>query len=248
MKSRPRSGFTLLELLVVLLIVVLLIGILVPAVLRAREAARRTQSKNNLKQLGLALQNYHDTFRMFPPGGVFNAEGKAFHGWTTFIMPYIDASPWYNRVNFQIPWDDPRQTGDFRGSIRIFLRPGVSPEVSQDSYALMHYAANQYVMHRNSSTDHLKLTSGISQTVAVGEACGNYVPFGSPYNWRDVSLGLNSSPEGFGCDNRSTTLLLMCDGEVREFGRETSVAEMLALRGVGSKRVDPSDIAKPSGR
>lgn len=248
MKSRPRTGFTLLELLVVLFVLVLLIGILVPAVQRAREAARRTQSKNNLMHLGLALQNYHDTFRMFPPGGVFNNDGKAFHGWVTSIMPFIDASPWYNRVNFQIPWDDPRQTGDFRGTIPIFLSPGVSPKISPDGFALVHYAANQYVMHRNSSTDPLKLTSGTSQTVAVGEACGNFVPFGYPYNWRDVLLGLNSSPDGFGCDNRSTTLLLMCDGEVREFGRETSVAKMLAVRGVGPKRVDEADVAKPIGR
>ena len=98
MKSRSAShGFTLIELLVVIAIIAVLIALLLPAVQQAREAARRTQCKNNLKQIGLALHNYHDVHRGFPPGQVING-----HGPTTwvFLLPFADQGPLYNNLTF----------------------------------------------------------------------------------------------------------------------------------------------------
>lgn len=91
----PRRGFTLIELLVVIAIIAILIALLLPAVQQAREAARRTQCKNNLKQYGLALHNYHDTFSVFPMGS-----SQAEWCFETFILPYLDQAPLYNLINF----------------------------------------------------------------------------------------------------------------------------------------------------
>lgn len=87
------AGFTLIELLVVIAIIAVLIALLLPAVQQAREAARRTQCKNNLKQLGLALHNFHDTFRHFPVGE-YNDDHNSW-GWTIFLLPYFDQAPLY---------------------------------------------------------------------------------------------------------------------------------------------------------
>ncbi len=100
-------GFTLIELLVVIAIIAILIALLLPAVQQAREAARRTQCKNNLKQLGLAMHNYHDTANTFPPGVIdpgascdLAAAGSAgrFWGGHTFLLPMIEQAPLYNLI------------------------------------------------------------------------------------------------------------------------------------------------------
>jgi len=111
MTTRGRSrGFTLIELLVVIAIIAILIALLLPAVQQAREAARRTQCRNNMKQLGLAFHNYHDNFKMFPADGLWtylptdttNRAPRNF-SWVAAILPFIDQAPLYNRINFSAP-------------------------------------------------------------------------------------------------------------------------------------------------
>jgi prepilin-type N-terminal cleavage/methylation domain-containing protein/prepilin-type processing-associated H-X9-DG protein len=108
-----RTGFTLVELLVVIAIIGILIALLLPAVQAAREAARRSQCSNNLKQVVLALHNYHDTHKVFPPQVVWGP-GKApytlpyHHTWLVMILPFIEQQPLYDSTNLVLPvWGQP---------------------------------------------------------------------------------------------------------------------------------------------
>ncbi|QDV23022.1 DUF1559 domain-containing protein [Aureliella helgolandensis] len=107
-----RSAFTLVELLVVIAIIGILVGLLLPAVQAAREAARRMQCSNNVKQLGLAFHNYHDTFKIFPingayrsiPGGGGGGPAIANTGksWLQMILPQIEQAPLFNQIDFRV--------------------------------------------------------------------------------------------------------------------------------------------------
>ena len=108
---RMKRGFTLIELLVVIAIIAVLIALLLPAVQQAREAARRSQCKNNLKQMGLAIHNYEETYKRLPTSG----EGSRWSDQTTqfnpvsfftAVLPYVDQAPVYNQFNFNYPYND----------------------------------------------------------------------------------------------------------------------------------------------
>lgn len=113
MNARRRQGFTLVELLVVIAIIGILIALLLPAVQAAREAARRAQCSNNLKQLGLALHNYHDTYKTFPsnPGGNFTSNpARGCQNWYRWsgiasLLPYIEQTALYDQIDFSTDWN-----------------------------------------------------------------------------------------------------------------------------------------------
>jgi prepilin-type N-terminal cleavage/methylation domain-containing protein/prepilin-type processing-associated H-X9-DG protein len=131
--TRPHRGFTLIELLVVIAIIGVLIALLLPAVQSAREAARRSQCTNNLKQIGIALHNYHDKFLSFPPSAVThdiqNDPGNGacgnttnsmqrMHGMFTLILPEMEQTTAYSAINFTYP------AGSSTGGLYFGVHPG----------------------------------------------------------------------------------------------------------------------------
>jgi prepilin-type N-terminal cleavage/methylation domain-containing protein len=186
-----RRAFTLVELLVTIAIIGVLIALLLPAVQQVREAARRSQCSNHLRQIGLALHNYHDAHRVFPPGYLHrpSPQGNAAgFGWAAMLLPYLEQPALYAEFDWNLPlWDDVHQAPRMR-HLAVMLCPsdpgadGFFVEMGSEQYAAANYVGNfgpgdmdaapedrRGVFSRNSSTSVADVTDGLSQTFLIGE-------------------------------------------------------------------------------
>ena len=185
-----RPAFTLIELLVVIAIIAILIGLLLPAVQKVRAAAARTQSINNLKQLGLGMQNHHDTYQMLPNMGVLfswpvpQASTTTQVGpWTYQILPFIEQQNLWNI--WTTAWNNNTPPAGVSLGIKIFMDPGRGrPAVDSNGAARTDYCLNSYPFNGNvysttfnagtpatstKSLTLLSLTDGTSNTLFIGE-------------------------------------------------------------------------------
>lgn len=207
----------------------ILVALLLPAVQQAREAARRSQSKNNLKQIGLGMFNYHDSFSAFPAGGTFSEDGKGLHGWVTHLGPYVDGSPVYSQLDMKEPWDSPRNQPSFRVPLRWVQNPSVPEQMDAQGYALAHYAGNSQVFRKNESIRLGDMTDGPSSTIVVGDVSAGFQPWGSPDNTRDPALGFGKTPTQMGSYHYGICHVLLGDGSVRAISLQINPATLQAL-------------------
>jgi prepilin-type N-terminal cleavage/methylation domain-containing protein/prepilin-type processing-associated H-X9-DG protein len=216
--SHERDGFTLIELLVVIAIIAVLIALLLPAVQQAREAARRTQCKNNLAQVVLAMQNYEMAFEVLPPGTVNptgpivnKASPEAYHmSWTVQILPYLEMSTIYNHFDFDEGVYAPRNLAPQQRSIPMYLCPSDAtrplPNARQpSSYAGCHSSKavpidvdQDGVLFLNSSVDYDDIPDGSAFTIAVGEKLQIDDVWGWASGTRDTLRNAGGGPNGGG--------------------------------------------------
>jgi prepilin-type N-terminal cleavage/methylation domain-containing protein/prepilin-type processing-associated H-X9-DG protein len=120
-RASHRVGFTLVELLVVIAIIGVMVGLLLPAVQAAREAARRMQCGNNLKQLSLALHNYEGTYKTLPPSRI--TTGLSRHGFAAYMLPFIEQRSVYDIYDFNVRWSDPKNFAATQTVINTWICP-----------------------------------------------------------------------------------------------------------------------------
>ena len=140
-RFRPQRAFTLIEVLVVIAIIAILVALILPAVQKARESARRTQCKNNVKQIVLALHNYHTTHKMFPPGWIGVEEGFPLAsaptgwGWATMLLTDLDNRPLFSKINFFESIEHSDNQFAREATLQIFRCPSDS---SVDTWSIKH--------------------------------------------------------------------------------------------------------------
>ncbi len=197
-----RRGFTLIELLVVIAIIAILIALLLPAVQQAREAARRATCKNSMRQLGLALHNYHDVFNVFPPGwiGVDLAtrrpsvhEGVNGAGWGTMILPMVEQATLYNLFNPNLPLEDPVQQRFREQPLPVFTCPSdphpptfdIGEEHDPSHIICKLATANFIASFGSGAIDDCENPPGTAPVLASGQCKGN----GAFYHNSRVRIG-----------------------------------------------------------
>ena len=193
-----RRGFTLIELLVVIAIIAVLIALLLPAVQAAREAARRIQCTNNLKQLGLAVANYESSNGALPPQQtmiiVGNNQPTQYTSWgiSARLAPYMELGPLYNAMNFTVKYSDPVNTTVSYTQIKYLIcpsepnptpAPGASAPFGVSNYGWSvgdwyvfgggGAAANRSAFAINTSRTYAAFTDGLSQTILSAEVKAN---------------------------------------------------------------------------
>jgi prepilin-type N-terminal cleavage/methylation domain-containing protein/prepilin-type processing-associated H-X9-DG protein len=189
---RRARGFSLVEILVVGAIVSVGLALTLPAVQRARQDARRNACKNNLKQMALAMHNYHDAFVTFPPGWIVKdvkpAAGPGY-GWGTFILPFVDQAPLYNQIDFSVP-PDITSSDRLQTRLNVYRCPDDTSEETnpvRDEYGTSNYSGNygnetlpgsvdasdkaSGIFFRNSKVGMRDITDGTSNTLLLGEKC-----------------------------------------------------------------------------
>ena len=215
---RPKSGAPWKILLIIfggaaLLMVPCLIALLLPAVQQAREAARRTQCKNNLRQIAMAMHIYHDTYGSFPPAVTYSSDGQPMHSWRVLLLPFLNERPLYNQYNMNEPWNSHWNSQLLSRMPKVYACPSAPPGTGETHYAVPVGAKTMFPPERAVSIR--EITDGTSNTIMVVETHGSNLNWMAPV---DVTVGVGmpeAQPVSFSSNHLGGIHIALADGSVR---------------------------------
>lgn len=188
-----------------------LIALLLPMTRRARPAAFRTQCRNNLKQIALALHSYRDVHDALPPACTVDSSGKPLHSWRTLILPWLDEGPLYKSIDLSKPWNDPANAEAFKAVPAVFRCPSLELQSGHTTYLAV--VGDDFCFHGTQPRQATDLTDEANQTLMVFEvALESSVPWMSPQD-ADESMVLSLGTSGTQ-SHTGGTQVAMADGSV----------------------------------
>jgi hypothetical protein len=221
----------------------------------ARSSLHRTSESSNLKDIALAVQNFHDTFQGLPPGGTMTENGELLHGWAIFAGPFTGFGIYAHGLDFAVPWNQPPNDRFYKCGLWMFTNPAIrGPHFDANGYGYAHVAANVHVLpirtvrrsqfrasergdapmrqirETNQNFEMRQITDGASNTLLVGTVTERFKPWGHPANIRDPGRGIDRSPNGFGGPPQwGGAMFSFCDGHTAVLNRKIDPKVLRAL-------------------
>jgi prepilin-type processing-associated H-X9-DG protein len=220
----------------------ILIALLLPAVQAAREAARRSQCVNNLKQIALAMHNYHDVYGSFPPAYLADEEGKPMHSWRVLLLPFLEQQALYQQYNFNEPWNSPANQRIASTVLSVYRCPS-DPAIGAPETSYVMIVGPGTLSDGTSSTDMSEISDGTSNTLMIIEATGTGIGWAEPrdldatkitFQVNEPTGGEIESPHPGGVN------CAMCDGSVRFLSEFVEPEQIRAMSTIaGGEAIDP---------
>lgn len=189
--AKKRKRLSLLDIVVLIGIVAVLVALLYPSTRSAPTPGRRTQCKNNLKMIALALHNYHDVYAAFPPAYTVDENGQRLHSWRTLILPWMEQDELYKEIDLSKPWDHPTNAEAFNTTPQTFRCPG--SDMPQGFTTYLAVVGDNACFQPTNPRAISEITDGTSNTIMVIEVPVKLaVPWMAPQD-ADEQMVLNIS-------------------------------------------------------
>ncbi len=228
-----------------------LAALLLPAIQAAREAARRAQCVNHLKQIGIAMQTYHDTYKTFPPAYVADESGQSMHSWRVLLLPFLEdpaSQEVYDRYDFSEPWDGPNNRKLAPHMPAVYRCPSSVTTAETTDYVAV--VGDETLFPGAQSTPFRKVHDGSHATIAIVESSGSDIAWLEPrdLSFDEAAAGLPSGPNppgqpspGIQSNHARGANVLFVDGSVHYLDDRVPADTIRALLTIsGNEQIDPS--------
>jgi len=205
---------------------------LVPVHRSSPEASRRMQCSNHLKQIGLALQNYHDTYGCLPPASIADAQGKPMHSWRVLILPFMEQKALYDKYRFDEPWNGPNNSKLHKEIVNVFCCPSRPKQQPRTETSYVAVVGTETVWP---GTDVVKLADfkdGTSNTILVAELANSGIHWMEPRDLHVMQMPMAVNPtqgQGISSVHPNVALAVFVDGHTQALTKNTPPEILRAL-------------------